>query len=162
RKARDGGLAGLLDPAIIKRKQAEEQKLLQAIDADPKLKDTAAAWKKIADAMRVRVANIQKYTLLEGGAAFNSKLFDIARTLVPAGEERPKANAERLPEFRDSNLESLQFALFSEEPLYDDFEQLKLANGLTWLTEQAGAFRTPGQNQPAGPSLVNKILAGKS
>jgi hypothetical protein len=160
RKARDGGLAGLLDPAIIKQKEAEERKLLQAVEADPKLKDAAPAWQKIADAERVRAANIQKYTLLEGNGAFNTKLFDIARTLVRAAEERPKPNADRLREFRDSNLESLQLALFSEEPLYDDFEQLKLANSLTWLLEQASVFR--GQNEPMGQSLIGKIMAGQS
>jgi hypothetical protein len=164
RKARDGGLAGLLDPAIIQKKQAEEKKLLDAVARDEKLKPAAEAWKKIANAQMVRRANIQKYTLLESGAAFNSKLFDIARTLVRAAEERPKPNSERLREFRDSNRESEELKLFSEEPIYDDFEQLKMANALTWLFEQKGVFLAPGPGRPAsgGQPLVNRILGGKS
>ena len=31
----------------------------------------------------------------------------------PLAEEKPKPNAERLREYRDSNLESLEFELFS-------------------------------------------------
>jgi len=46
----------------------------------------------------------------------------------------------------------MELQLFSEEPLYDDFEQVKLADSLTYLTEKLG-FTDP---------LVQKILAGKS
>src|SRR4029079_17933910 len=55
-------------------------------------------------------------------------------------------------EFGQAGLESLEFQLFSEEPIYDDFEQLKLANALTWLVNQLG-YSNP---------LVQKVLAGKS
>jgi hypothetical protein len=82
----------------------------------------------------------------------DSQYFTIARTLLRAAEERRKSNGERLREFRESNRESLEFQLFSEEPLYDDFEQLKLADSLTFLIEKLG-FTNP---------LVQKILAGKS
>ena len=75
--------------------------------------------------------------MLEGGAGFNSQLFGIARTLVRAAEEQPKPNGERLREFRDSNLESLELQLFSDEPIYDDFEIVKLTDSLTCLCERA-------------------------
>jgi hypothetical protein len=90
--------------------------------------------------------------MLEGARGFGSEYFHIARTLLRAAEERSKPNGERLREFRESNRESLELQLFSEEPLYDDFEQLKLADSLTFLTEKLG-FTDP---------LVQKILAGKS
>ena len=48
--------------------------------------------------------------------------------------------------------ESLEFQLFSEEPVYDDFEQLKLASSLEMLAEQFGA------DDP----LVKTVLHGKS
>jgi hypothetical protein len=66
--------------------------------------------------------------------------------------ERSKANGERLREFRDSNLESLEFQLFSTEPLYDDFELLKLSDSLTYLVQQLG------HDDP----IVQKVLAGLS
>jgi hypothetical protein len=152
RKARVGGLGGLMDPAIMNKKKAQEEKLRAAVAADPKLKDAAGAWNKIADAVAIQREIAKDYNMLEGGAGFNSHLFGIAKTLLRASEERPKSNGERLQEYRESNLESLQFQLFSEEPIYDDFEQLKLGDSLTFFAEQLG-YDSP---------MVKKVLAGKS
>jgi hypothetical protein len=155
RKARVGGLAGLLDPELTNRKIAEEKKLRDAVGADTNLRDTLGAWEHIAQAEKVRAKNMKRMTLLEGGrgrtAAFNSTLFEIARTLVRAAEEREKPSGERLREFRDSNKKSLELQLFSEEPLYNDFEQLTLTDSLTFL---AGEMRNN--------KFVQEVLAGKS
>jgi hypothetical protein len=78
-------------------------------------------------------------------------LFSTARTLLRAAEERPKPNGERLREFVDSAKESLEFQLFSQKPVYDDYEQLKLADSLTFLAERMGA------DDP----LVREVLRGK-
>jgi hypothetical protein len=156
RKAREGGLAGLLDPSLMARKQAAEKSLKEAIERNPDLKNVAGAWDRIAQAEKVHADIIKKLTLLESSrgrtAGFNTTLFEIARTLVRAAEERPKPNGERLREYRDSNKESLELELFSDEPLYDDYEQLKLADSLTWL---AGHFGYDDQ-------LVREVLSGKS
>jgi hypothetical protein len=152
RKAREGMFAGLLDPAIFAKKQADEQQLRAAVAQSPQAQDILSAWDHIAEAQKVIARNALRYRLLEAGHGFNSTLFDIARTIRRAVEEKTKPNGERLREFRDSNLESLEFQLFSAEPLYDDFEQLKLADSLTWLVEQLGS---------ADP-LVQNVLAGKS
>jgi hypothetical protein len=90
--------------------------------------------------------------LIEAGHGFNSLLFHIARALLRAAEEKPKPNRERLREFGEAGLESLEFELFSEEPIYDDFEQFKLANSLTWLVTQLGSKS----------EIVQRVLAGKS
>ncbi|HEV3262721.1 MAG TPA: S46 family peptidase [Gemmataceae bacterium] len=152
RKARDGGEAGLLDPTIMHKKRAEEKKLRDAVANDPKLKDAADAWDRIAKAEQTRARNARRFVALEQGAAFNCTLFQIARILVRAAEERPKQNSERLREFGESKLESLKLQLFSDEPIYDDYEQVKLADSLTWLAEQLG------DDNP----LVKKVLDGKS
>jgi hypothetical protein len=152
RKARDGGLAGLQDPAVMAMKKAYEKSLRDAVAKDPKLKDVAGAWDTIAKAQKVREDNIRRYTLLEGGAGFNSSLFGFARTLVRAAEELPKPNEKRLSEFGDSDKQSLEIRLFSKRPLYPDYEIAKLQDSLSWLVEQLG-FTDP---------LVQKILAGKS
>ncbi len=152
RKARDGGIAGLLDPEFMTRKKEAERKLRKAVGMNPDLKDAADAWERVAEAMKIRAQIIKDMTLLEGGAAFDSKLFGIARTLVRAAEELPKDNSKRLEEFTDSELASLKLRLFSKEPLYDDFEFAKLAYSLTWLAGQLG------DDNP----LVRKVLAGKS
>jgi hypothetical protein len=152
RKARVGGLEGLMDPALIASKEKSEAILRDAVLKNEKLKDATYAWDKIEGANKVANANAKEINLLEGGRAFNSTLFGIARHLVRAAEEKPKPNGERLREYSDSNLDSLKFQLFSEEPLYDDFEILKLANSLMFLAEQFG------EDAP----IVQKVLAGKS
>jgi hypothetical protein len=152
RKARVGGLAALLDPALMARKKEQEKKLRAKADEDESLKDARTAWDRIAKAQKVRTTNIRKYTMLEAGAGFTSELFTIARTLLRAAEERPKPNSERLREFRESNLESLKFQLFSGAPIYPDYEKVKLTDSLTFLCAELGH-----ENE-----LVKKVLAGKS
>jgi hypothetical protein len=152
RKARVGGLQALLDPDLLNKKKAAEQKLRDAVEKDEKLAGARGAWDKIAQAEKVRAKNALMMALLEGGAAFPSEYFGIARQLVRASDELPKKNTERLREYRDSNLESMKLRLFSREPIYDDFEAVKLADGLTFLAGQLG-YDNP---------LVQKVLAGKA
>ena len=149
RKATEGRQAGLLDPALMAKKRAEEAQLRQALSSQ---KEALAAWDEIRQAQRVLAPVHAPYALLESGQGFNSTLFSIARTLLRAAGEKSKPNGERLREFRESNRESLELRLFSEEPIYDDFEQVKLADSLTWLAQKMG-FANP---------LVQKVLAGKS
>lgn len=152
RKALDGMFAGLLDSQLMTQKQTVEQTLRTAVAQDPNAKEVLSSWDRIADAQQVIARNAQHYNLLEGAHAFNSTLFGIARTIARAVEEKAKPNGERLREFRDSNLESLELQLFSEEPIYDDFEQVKLDDSLTWLVKQLG-YSHP---------LVQKVLADRS
>jgi hypothetical protein len=152
RKARNGMYAGLLDPAIMRSKRTAEEQLRAAAAKSPQAGEILPAWDRIAEAQKIIAQNALQYRLLESANAFDSTLFDIARTILRGVEEKSKPNGERLREFRDSNLESLEFQLFSPEPLYDDFEQLKLANSLTWLVMQLG------DKNP----LVQLVLAGKS
>jgi hypothetical protein len=152
RKARVGGLAALLDPELMARKKEQQQKLQAKANEDPALKGARGAWGRIAKAQKVRAANAHRYTVLEGRAGLNSELFGIARTLVRAAAERPKPNGRRLREFRDSNLESLKFQLFSSAPIYPEYEKTKLADALTFLAGQLGY----------DDKLVQQVLAGKS
>jgi hypothetical protein len=152
RKARDGGLAGLQDPALMAKKRAEEKSLREAVAQNPDLKDVAGAWDTIAKVQKVRASIAKKYNMLEGGAGFNTPLFGFARTLVRAAEEFPKPNDQRLSEFNDSDKKSLELKLFSRRPLYKDFELAKLADSLGWLCEILG------YNNKA----VQAVLGGKS
>src|SRR5690606_11066628 len=132
-KARQGGLAGLLDPDLMARKASEERQLRDAIRANSDTRDALGAYDRIAEAQDVIRKNALEYNLLERGFAFNSQLFSITRTLVRAAQERPKQSGERLREFRDSARPSLELALFSSEPIYDDLEHAKLADSLTFM-----------------------------
>ena len=152
RKARDGGLAGLQDPAMMAKKVAQEKSLRAAVAKNPELRDVEGAWDVIAKVQKVRAANIKRYTMIEGGSGFNSLLFTYARTLVRAADEFPKPNEQRLSEFGDSDKKSLEQKLFSKRPLYKEFELAKLSDSLAWLCEIVG-YKDP---------LVQKVLAGKS
>ena len=162
RKAFDGYLAALLDPDIWRAIEAREQKLRDAITRDPKLRSTSNAYDRIKNAKAEIVKNAPLYNYLEMEAprytayreprAFVSNLFKYARLLVRAVDERAKPNGERIPEFRDSARESLELELFSTEPIYDDYEILRLTDSLTDFASQFGA------DDP----LVQKVLAGKS
>ncbi len=154
RKARMGMLAGLQDPAIMERKVADEQALRKAIqEKASQLKEPIGdPWADVAAAIKTWDGIYYDWHLLEQGSAFNSRLFGIARTLVRLADESAKPNAERLREYRESNLESLKFELFSEAPIYNDLETVLLTDSLTMLVEMKG---------PDDP-LVKQVLAGKS
>ncbi len=162
RKRYDGYLAGLLDPEVWSQLQGREQKLRDAIARDPKLRSTGAAYDRIKKAQADIARNAPLYNYLEmerpkttayrEPRAFVGNLFKYARLLVRAVDERAKPNGERIPEFRDSARESLELELFSTEPVYDDYEILRLTDSLTDFASQFGA------NDP----LVQKVLAGKS
>jgi hypothetical protein len=154
RKARIGGLQGLLDPELMGRKKIEEKRLRDFVGAAADSATTPAmkAFDTIAECEKIRAKIIRDMTLLENGAAFNSHLFGIARTLVRAADEKAKPSGERLREFGDARLASLELGLFSDEEIYDDFEILKLADSLTFLANQLGADN----------DLVKKVLQGKS
>jgi hypothetical protein len=162
RKAYDGYLAGLLDPQIWSALEARERKLRDAIARDSKFKSALSAYDRIKRAQAEIVKNAPVYNYLEQERpsivgyrpprAFAGNLFKNARLLLRATDERAKPNGERIPMFRDSARESLELDLFSNEPIYDDYEILELTDS---LTDFASAF---GADNP----LVKKVLAGKS
>ncbi len=158
RKARLGMLAGLQDPALMNKKRAEEKALRDAVNRDPKLKQAYGdAWDQVGVSLKTLIKIRDEYNLLGYGPvkraqAFNSDLFDIAMRLVLLAEETAKPNAERLREYSEAGLDSLKLQLFSEAPIYEDLETVKLADSLGMMVEMMGA----------GDELARKVLAGKS
>jgi len=76
--------------------------------------------------------------LLEGGAGFNSELFNHARTLVRAAAEREKPNEARLPGFTDARLPAIVQTLKADSPIYPEFEILRLSFSLERMREWLG------------------------
>jgi len=152
RKARVGGLGGLRDQAFMARKAEGENELRSRIASDRKKKETyEAAWERIAEAQKTASRLVKPYNFLERGFAFDSTLFRIARSLVRLAEEKPKPNSDRLKEYRDSGLQSLELMLFSEAPIYPEYEEAKLAHALAYWKK----------NMPDHP-LVERVLRGRS
>jgi Peptidase S46 len=153
RKARIGGLGGLQDPAFFAKKREQEKALRESLEKDPKLKEQfAGAWDEVAAIVEEGQKLAKPFNMIEGGRAFNSDLFGMARTLVRMNAELKLPNKDRLREYGDAGLETLREQLFAESPIYKDLETVKLADSLAMLVEEFG-----GEDP-----LVAKILAGKS
>lgn len=163
RKRYDGYLAALLDPEIWRSIEQREQKLRDQMTGSEQWKGSLAAYNQIQQAQNATAKVLPIYEYFEqfrgrpeagyrAPRAFYSTLFRYARRLLRHGEEMGKPNGERFPEFRDSYKESLELELFSSQPVYDDFEIVKLTDSLTDMTTRFGV------DHP----LVKQVLAGKS
>lgn len=168
RKAFSGQYQGLLDPNIMAQKKASERQLIESAAAlaqrarmgegpgsvkGPTAFDDTLNALEALEATQAKLRAFEKpYGLVETGHAFHSPLFSIARYCVRMADELPKKSADRLREYRDSNLESLKFQLFSPAPLYPELERAKLTASLTFLAETLG-----GEH-----ALVKLALAGKN
>jgi hypothetical protein len=141
-KAITGYQSGLLDAKLMEKKLKEEQAFRDEIAKSPDLKkEFDAAWDEIAQAQNKYASFYKPYTFFERANGFYTTYFGVARNLVRLAMEKPRPNAERLREFRDASLPSLERALLSPAPIYDEFEILKLGNSLAQLREELGGVQ---------------------
>ena len=150
RKARSGVLGGLLDPEVMAAKRETETRVRRELEAT--LAGRESPFARIERAQQTLDGIAERYRLFEAAAGFNSEFFRTARTIMRSVQERAKPSGERLREFRESNRESLEHQLFSEEPLHDAFETMKLTDSLTFLATSLGA----------DDDLVEQVLDGKT
>lgn len=149
-KAVTGYLDGVRNEPAMARKSAEEQKQEKAYLA--KHPGEANPWQEISAAVKVEREMYPRLTYVERMRGFSGDLATIARNLVRAAEERPKPNGDRLREFRDSALPSVEQRLFSTAPIYNNLETLLLGAGFSQMKQALGA------DDPA----VKAALKGKS
>ncbi len=132
-KVRRKELDALNDDALLDAKSEAESQLRERAKLegpDP--------WREIEAAKaRERLLYVQ-YAFLEGAAGFNSGLFRAARLLVRAAAERGKDNADRLREFTDAALPSVQREVYARVPVYPELEVLTLSFSLERLREWLG------------------------
>jgi Peptidase S46 len=152
-KAINGALQGLKNQDLMSAKARDEKKLRETVAANPKLNaEIGDPWDAIAKAMAIEKQNYQAYVFLERQYGFDSDLFGMARTLVRVTREKTKPDSERLREYTDSGLPSLEQSLFSTAPIYKSLETVTLADSL------ADMQTTLGVTNP----IVQKIVGGKS
>jgi hypothetical protein len=157
RKAREGGLKGLKDAEFFREKQTREQALRSRVAADAEQKRKYGdAWDRIAETERVAARTLPEYNFLERGLAFDSDLFRIARTLVRMAEEDAKPNADRLREYQAAGRKPLELQLYSEAPIYPEFEKARLAHSLAYWRDYYG------RHHREAPPLVEKVLQGRT
>lgn len=163
-KAIQGEHAALKDALFMEKKLQAEKKLRAKVDANAAMKsEYGGAWDAVANARQNFATFVKPYLFMEGAAAFNSELFGIARTLVRLAVEKQKPNPERLREFNEANLQSLEFQLFSPAPLYEDFEIAKLTASLEFFRTRMGAENAwvkdiLGHKTPA--QLAQELISG--
>ncbi len=134
-----GQLEALQSPDLMARKRSDEASLQKFVAANPKLKsEVGGAWDAIARAQAVYREIADEYDAAEGGRAFNTRYFGLARALVRGSVERNKPNGDRLPEFSSSRLPLVERQVLSPAPIYPEFEKLKLEFSLTKLRESLG------------------------
>src|SRR5215831_4713071 len=136
-KAFTGYLGGLNDKTEMAKKATQEEQMriafkkTNSVAADP--------WDEIANEMKVQKDIYLPLTYVERLRGFNSELAHFARDLVRVTAEKAKPNGERLREYRDSSLPSLEQELFSTAPIYKSLETVTLADSLAQMQEALGA-----------------------
>jgi hypothetical protein len=149
-KAITGEYEGLKDLSVMSQINMAEREREQAYTE--KHAGETNPWEEISNAMKVNREIYHPLTYLERMRGFSTELAQYARILVRAAEEKPKPNGERLREYRDSNLPSLEQGLFSSAPIYKNLETATLALALAQMQQAVGA------EDPA----VKAALGGKS
>ena len=138
-KAYTGMLGGLEDPELFGAKSEAERSVRASIEADEEKKEQyGGAWEAIAKAQETKSEIYEEYRLIDS-LGFYSRLFTIAKHLYRLSDELPKENAKRLPEYRESGLDSLYQRVFSPAPIYDDVEIAKLSRSLAFMRDRLGA-----------------------
>ncbi|MFO0981920.1 MAG: S46 family peptidase [Planctomycetota bacterium] len=134
-KAQTGYLEGLQQARVMLRKADEEQKLRAFVPRNADVKAAGDPWEAIARAR----ATLRTFADAQYVTSLRTRFTRMAEHIVRLAAEQEKQNEDRLPEYRDSNLDSLKFELFSSAPVYPDLEEVLLAEQLAMAEEKLGA-----------------------
>ena len=163
-KVRRKQLDALHDDALMVRKGADQAKLYAKIKGDAKLQEALGdPFGDIAKAAKTEAGLWNRYTYLELGSAFDSELFDYARTLVRAAAERTKPNGERLREYTEAALPRIEQGLTAPVPVYPELERMRMTVGLERMREWLGpddpvVRRLTGKESPQ--ALAQRLISG--
>ena len=149
-KALRGSLEALRDESAMARKRAQEEELRRRIAADPALaREVGRAFEDIQAAQARHEARLAEYRY---GSFGWSKLLSTAGQIVRHVEETRKPNEQRLDEYIDAALPSLENRLFSPAPVHKDLEIVTLTDQLE------GARQALGPDHP----FVKAVLGGRT
>jgi len=150
-KAYTGYQGGLLDKSLMAEKQASEQKMKQAVAADPKKKqEFGNPWAEVEHATQTYRTIFKPLAYLERMSGW-PEMAHHARDLVRLASEKQKPNGDRLREYSESALPSLEQSLLSTSPIHKPLETVELAQVFREMTDELGA----------NDASVKQILAGK-
>ncbi len=138
RKRFEGQRIALADQRFIQHIEEREHALIKDVSSRVDLGYAMEAWGTIERAEEHLRTIRGMYNMIEGGHAFNSIFFRIARGIVRLADEDGKPNHERLEEYQDAGRDSLLHALFDPSPIYPEFEEWKLADSFLHFAEKIG------------------------
>lgn len=142
-KRNRGWLDAFAQPGYLEARQTSEDELRAWVAQNDALKksnpDLQKAWEVIQTAQVTKARLSDTYSRLEGASILKSRYFALARVLVRLAEEEKKPDGKRLPEYQQSARRSLELSLYSTEPIYPDFEQVKLEASLQTLVDDPTA-----------------------
>ena len=144
-------LSSLFDKNLMDSKQAEENRLKQAAVSESRKAEDGDPWGDIAQAVTIEREIYLPLLMIERRSGFAGDLAGYARTLVRVVAEKQKPNAQRLREYNDAALPSLEQSLFASDPVYKDMEEVLLADSLGMLKDKL-------PNDPATAA----VLAGRA
>ncbi len=125
--------------------------------------EVADPWEQIARAQQSKRQLALPHSYVEGAAGFDSLLFNYARTLVRATEERYKPNDERLREYTDNYLPRIEQTLRADVPVYTELEELTLSFSLARMREFLGPDNPlvqPLLAKDSPDTLARRIISG--
>jgi Peptidase S46 len=161
-----GRMRALVDPAFMARLSEKETEFRRRVAADSALARTVGdPWADLAAVQPKQRELYPAYSLLESRTGGGSVLFGWATTLVRGAQERAKPSDQRLPEFTDSRLASVEARLFAERPVHRELDRLQvewwLAKTREWLTADDSRVRTLlGKESPEG--LASRLIEGST
>jgi len=152
-KAYKGRYAGLMDKQLMDNKANGEAALRKAVDSNPKMKsEYGAAWDAIAKAVQREEQLFTSYYFIETLGGFAGLEPHLARLLVRVAAEKPKPNNQRLREYGQARLPSLEQQLFSTAPVHKALDTVELAASLRLMQEKLGPEN----------AVVKQVLGGRS
>ncbi len=154
-KAYHGLLEGVTAQGLLEKKKEEEAAFKKALKKHPaEYGKTKGSWDRIAAAQEAH-AHIHVPQYLVQALVGRSEILRRAVSIVQLVAEKKKPNEERLEEYRDSALPSLELDLFSDAPIYRELEKVMLENSLNEILDVLGrdhavAKAALGDETPAG------------
>ncbi|HRD27769.1 MAG TPA: S46 family peptidase [Caulobacter sp.] len=159
-----GRQLALTDRAFMDGKRKAEAELRARVAADPALAaEIGDPWAELEAVQAAYARDFLPYRQLEAEAGRGARLFDWARTLVRAAEERSKPSADRLPEFSETRLPIVERRLLAATKVEPELERLYMEFWLLKLREYLGTDAATldlmlGKESPEG--LAGRLVSG--
>jgi hypothetical protein len=135
-----GRMQALIDPRFMAAREAGEIEFRARVAADPQLSRAAGdPWAELdavqADMRRLYPAYFFLESYVQTRSGSGSQLLNWANQLVRGAQERARPSAERLPEYGDARLRTVEQQLLAERPTFASLNEVQLSWWLSKMRE---------------------------